>query len=221
MTLNSIAAAVLGGVGFLGGQGTMRGALAGSLLLSILINVMFFLGLPPVAQYVVQGLIIVGAVALPQSRARRADGAHDGAPPPGRRCARRARHPAILTSCVVAALWIVAGLLQPRLRRLRPSALHRRTRRRRSASSAAGQTLVVIGGGIDLSVGAVITVAPSILPLLSFDADPTGLARRRRDRCCSPALIGLVNGLGDRLSGRAAADHDAGHGDHPAGRCWC
>ena len=65
-TLNSIAAAVLGGVGFLGGTGTMRGALAGSLLLSVMINVMFFLGFPPVAQYVAQGLIIIGAVALPE-----------------------------------------------------------------------------------------------------------------------------------------------------------
>lgn len=65
-TLNSIAAAVLGGVGFLGGQGRMRGALLGSLLLTVMINVMFFLGFPPVAQYVAQGLIIVGAVALPR-----------------------------------------------------------------------------------------------------------------------------------------------------------
>jgi ribose transport system permease protein len=71
MTLNSIAGAVLGGVGFLGGRGTMRGALAGSLLLSVMINVMFFLGLPPVAQYVAQGLIIVGAVAVPEFVARR------------------------------------------------------------------------------------------------------------------------------------------------------
>jgi ribose transport system permease protein len=49
----------------------MRGALAGSLLLSVMINVMFFLGLPPVAQYVAQGLIIVGAVAVPEFVARR------------------------------------------------------------------------------------------------------------------------------------------------------
>ena len=69
-TLNSIAAAVLGGVGFLGGQGTMRGAVLGSLLLTAMINVMFFLGLPPVAQYMAQGLIIVGAVALPQVAGR-------------------------------------------------------------------------------------------------------------------------------------------------------
>jgi len=65
-TLAAIAAAVLGGVSFLGGQGTLRGALAGSLLMSVLINVMFFMNLPPVAQYVVQGLIIVITVALPQ-----------------------------------------------------------------------------------------------------------------------------------------------------------
>ena len=64
LTLDSIAAAVLGGVGFLGGQGTLRGAVAGSLLLAILINVMFFMGFPPVAQYVAKGLIIVGAMAL-------------------------------------------------------------------------------------------------------------------------------------------------------------
>jgi ribose transport system permease protein len=69
MTLAAISAAVLGGVGFLGGQGTMRGALAGSLLMSILISVMFFLRLPLVAQYVMQGLIIVVTVALPLIRA--------------------------------------------------------------------------------------------------------------------------------------------------------
>ena len=69
-TLNSIAGAVLGGVGFLGGKGTMRGAICGSLLLSVMINVMFFLGFPPVAQYVAQGLIIVGAVAIPELTAQ-------------------------------------------------------------------------------------------------------------------------------------------------------
>jgi ribose transport system permease protein len=69
MTLAAISAAVLGGVGFLGGQGTMRGALAGSLLMSIVISVMFFLRLPLVAQYIVQGLIIVVTVALPLIRA--------------------------------------------------------------------------------------------------------------------------------------------------------
>ena len=33
-----------------------------------------------------------------------------------------------------------------------------------------GQTIAVIGGGIDLSVSAIITVTAIILPLVSFDA---------------------------------------------------
>jgi ribose transport system permease protein len=36
-----------------------------------MINVMFFLGMPPVAQYIAQGLIIVIAVALPHLLGRR------------------------------------------------------------------------------------------------------------------------------------------------------
>jgi ribose transport system permease protein len=64
LILDSITAAVLGGVGFLGGQGAFRGAIAGSLLLAIMINVMFFMGFPPVAQYVAKGLIIVAAMTL-------------------------------------------------------------------------------------------------------------------------------------------------------------
>ena len=70
-TLNSIAAAVLGGVGFLGGRGAMRGAILGSLLLSVMINVMYFLGFPPVAHYLAQGLIIIAAVAAPELTSRR------------------------------------------------------------------------------------------------------------------------------------------------------
>jgi ribose transport system permease protein len=70
LTLQSITAAVLGGVAFLGGQGTMRGALAGSLLLVVIIKLMFFLGLPAFAQYVAEGLIIVGAMAAQLLRRR-------------------------------------------------------------------------------------------------------------------------------------------------------
>lgn len=70
LILDSITAAVLGGVGFLGGIGTFRGAIAGSLLLAVMINVMFFLGFPPVAQYVAKGLIIVVAMGLRLLRER-------------------------------------------------------------------------------------------------------------------------------------------------------
>jgi ribose transport system permease protein len=70
LTLQSITAAVLGGVGFLGGQGTMRGALAGSLLLVIIIKLIFFLGMPAFAQYVAEGVIIIGAMAAHLLRRR-------------------------------------------------------------------------------------------------------------------------------------------------------
>jgi ribose transport system permease protein len=70
LTLQSITAAVLGGVGFLGGVGTMRGALTGSLLLVVIIKLMFFLGLPAFAQYVAEGLIIIAAMAAHLLRRR-------------------------------------------------------------------------------------------------------------------------------------------------------
>jgi ribose transport system permease protein len=60
---------------------------------------------------------------------------------------------------------------------------------------AVGQTLAVIGGGIDLSVSAVITVAAILLPLLTFDADTTGLGAIALTLLVT-AGIGAVNGLG-------------------------
>ncbi len=58
-----------------------------------------------------------------------------------------------------------------------------------------GQTVAVIGGGIDLSVSAVITVTAIILPILSFDADTSGLGAIALSLAVA-AGIGAVNGLG-------------------------
>ncbi len=58
-----------------------------------------------------------------------------------------------------------------------------------------GQTLAVIGGGIDLSVSAIITVTAIILPLVSFDADAAGLGAIALALIVA-AGIGAVNGLG-------------------------
>ena len=58
-----------------------------------------------------------------------------------------------------------------------------------------GQTLAVIGGGIDLSVSAVITVAAIVLPMLSFAGDATGLGAIALTLLVA-AAIGAVNGLG-------------------------
>ncbi|MET3524350.1 ABC transporter permease [Mesorhizobium abyssinicae] len=63
---------------------------------------------------------------------------------------------------------------------------------------AAGQTFVVIAGGIDLSVAAIVTVSAISLPLLSWQADPTGLAPVFAVLALT-TMIGLVNGLGVAL----------------------
>jgi ribose/xylose/arabinose/galactoside ABC-type transport system permease subunit len=63
-TLNSIAAVVLGGVALSGGRGGPIGAVIGALLLKTISSVMFFSGLPPLAQPFFEGLILATAIAL-------------------------------------------------------------------------------------------------------------------------------------------------------------
>ena len=63
-TLNSIAAVVLGGVALRGGVGTLTGAMAGAFILKTIGSLMFFSGLPPLAQPFIEGLILAGAIAI-------------------------------------------------------------------------------------------------------------------------------------------------------------
>ena len=42
--LNSMTGTVLGGASFMGGIGTMRGAIAGAVIIGVLVNILFFLG---------------------------------------------------------------------------------------------------------------------------------------------------------------------------------
>jgi ribose/xylose/arabinose/galactoside ABC-type transport system permease subunit len=63
-TLNSIAAVVLGGVALRGGVGTLTGAIAGAFILKTIGALMFFSGLPPLAQPFVEGLILATAIAI-------------------------------------------------------------------------------------------------------------------------------------------------------------
>jgi ribose transport system permease protein len=58
-----------------------------------------------------------------------------------------------------------------------------------------GQSLVVIAGGIDLSVGAMVTVSAVGLPLLASDLDPSG-ALSILGILVATSCIGLLNGLG-------------------------
>jgi ribose/xylose/arabinose/galactoside ABC-type transport system permease subunit len=62
--LDSIVAAVMGGVALSGGKGGIGGALLGVAVLIIISNLIVLLGLPVEAQLIVKGLIIVGAAAF-------------------------------------------------------------------------------------------------------------------------------------------------------------
>ena len=62
--LSSISAAVLGGVDLFGGRGTIWGAIAGALVLAMIGNVLNLLGVVAYWQWIVQGLILLLAVAL-------------------------------------------------------------------------------------------------------------------------------------------------------------
>ena len=63
-TLNSIAAVVIGGVALRGGVGTLTGALIGAFILRTITSLLFFSGLPPLAQPFVEGFVLAMAIGL-------------------------------------------------------------------------------------------------------------------------------------------------------------
>ena len=102
-----------------------------------------------------------------------------------------------LTVAIVALVWVVAGFAS----RGFGSYGHLRYLIELAAVIglvAAGQTFVVIAGGIDLSVAAIVTVSAVGLPLLTWDSDPTGITAIIAVLAVTTA-IGLVNGLGVAL----------------------
>jgi len=99
-----------------------------------------------------------------------------------------------LTFAVVLLVWVAASFLRPGF----GSFGHLRYLVELAAVIglvAAGQTFVVIAGGIDLSIAAIVTVSAVSLPLLSIDADPTGVTAIIATLAMT-TCIGLGNGLG-------------------------
>ncbi|MER8377331.1 ABC transporter permease [Mesorhizobium sp. M1406] len=115
----------------------------------------------------------------------------------GRRALTVLRSRPFLTVAIVAAVWIVASFVS------RGFGAYGHLRYLIELGAviglvAAGQTFVVIAGGIDLSVAAIVTVSAVSLPLLSWQADPTGITAILAVLALTTA-IGLVNGLGVAL----------------------
>ena len=66
--LDAIAAVILGGTSFVGGVGSVIGTLIGALIIAVLANGLILAGVSDVWQYILKGLVIIGAVALERLR---------------------------------------------------------------------------------------------------------------------------------------------------------
>jgi ribose/xylose/arabinose/galactoside ABC-type transport system permease subunit len=69
--LDSIVAAVMGGIAISGGRGNVLGALLGVLILVVMFNAVILLGLPVQVQMILKGVIVIAASALYLSAADR------------------------------------------------------------------------------------------------------------------------------------------------------
>ena len=66
--LDAIAAVILGGTSFVGGIGSIWGTLIGALIIAVLSNGLILVGVSDIWQFIVKGLVIIGAVALDRFR---------------------------------------------------------------------------------------------------------------------------------------------------------
>jgi ribose transport system permease protein len=66
--LDAIAAVILGGTSFVGGIGTIIGTLVGALIIAVLSNGLILMNVSEVWQFIIKGLVIIGAVTLDRYR---------------------------------------------------------------------------------------------------------------------------------------------------------
>jgi ribose transport system permease protein len=66
--LDAIAAVILGGTSFVGGIGSIWGTLVGALIIAVLSNGLVLVGVSDIWQFIIKGLVIIGAVALDRLR---------------------------------------------------------------------------------------------------------------------------------------------------------
>ena len=66
--LDAIAAVILGGTSFVGGIGSIWGTLIGALIIAVLTNGLILTGVSDIWQFIIKGLVIIGAVTLDRFR---------------------------------------------------------------------------------------------------------------------------------------------------------
>jgi ribose/xylose/arabinose/galactoside ABC-type transport system permease subunit len=70
LTLDSVAAVVIGGASLFGGEGTVVGTLIGTLIIAVIANGLVILNINGFYQYIATGIVIIVAVLIDQARAR-------------------------------------------------------------------------------------------------------------------------------------------------------
>ena len=191
MTLDSIVAVVLGGTRLSGGQGGVAGTILGVIVLSLIRNIISFANVPNWWQTLVDALIIVialagpGLVRLLRWRKQMNSGIKSAHP-----------SPPLIALLLAVALFFLGGLLQPGF--VNPDQAINIVRLAAFLGIiAAGQTLVIISGGegIDLSVGAVVTLS-AILVFRIVNGENAMLLPALAVALAVGALVGLANGIG-------------------------
>jgi fructose transport system permease protein len=66
INLESITAVVLGGTSLFGGRGNVLGTLVGSMIVGVFRNGLLLMGLPPIAQVLITGILVILAVSVDQ-----------------------------------------------------------------------------------------------------------------------------------------------------------
>ena len=69
--MDSVAAAVIGGISMNGGVGTIAGALSGGVILTLINNIMNSMGISPYYQYILKGALLMFSLMLFQIKRRR------------------------------------------------------------------------------------------------------------------------------------------------------
>ena len=69
--MDSVAAAVIGGISMNGGVGTIAGALSGAVILTLINNIMNSMGISPYYQYILKGALLMFSLMLFQIKRRR------------------------------------------------------------------------------------------------------------------------------------------------------
>ena len=215
LELDAILAVTLGGTALTGGRFTLAGTILGALIIQTLTSMIYSLGVPPEVNLVVKAALVFAVMllqsaefrALVRARAPRISAARDRAmmnPVMNRRLLPLAVTMALFVAMAAFGALRYDGFLSPQvfLNLIIDNAF--------LCIVAVGMTFVILSGGIDLSVGAVI----ALTTMISAIAAESGLEPVRRDgggagvRRCIRRVAGLPD---PALQSRALHRHPRRH----------